>query len=244
MNAYDQSLSPFGPYYGCAAEIDPLAACETKFGVAYLMAGLPGQTEFAWPGPQALGMDLDHLLVESDAARFAELLGEIGGVRDENQVVLRGKTADQVRRGASPCLGGVIGWSWVRRDVVLSPRLAGCRGAFANRTLDATTDTLALDLRVAKAWELTGVTLDLGITLGGELLQERFETRGLAPTRTSLAAHVDAGGGLAVPLRDRLYLAAELAAQTHFLSIQDADGRSGPTARFAVRGLVVLGAWL
>jgi len=28
----------------------------------------------------------------------AELISEIGGVRDENQVVLRGKTADQVRR--------------------------------------------------------------------------------------------------------------------------------------------------
>ena len=104
---------------------------------------------------------------------------------------------------------------------------------------------LALDLRVAKAWDVAGLTLDLGIpTLGGELLQERFETRGLAPTRTSFAGHVDAGGGLAVPLGDRLYLAAELAAQTHFLSIEDADGMTGPTARFTVRGLVVLGAWL
>ncbi len=35
---------------------------------------------------------------ETDAARVAELLAEVGGVRDENQVVLRGKTADQVRR--------------------------------------------------------------------------------------------------------------------------------------------------
>jgi hypothetical protein len=35
---------------------------------------------------------------ESDAVRVAELLGEVGGVRDENQIVLRGKTADQVRR--------------------------------------------------------------------------------------------------------------------------------------------------
>ena len=35
---------------------------------------------------------------ESDAQRFADLLSEIGGVPSENQVVLRGKTADQVRR--------------------------------------------------------------------------------------------------------------------------------------------------
>src|SRR5262249_40904717 len=35
---------------------------------------------------------------ESDAQRFADLLGDVGGVPSENQVVLRGKSADQVRR--------------------------------------------------------------------------------------------------------------------------------------------------
>ncbi|HWU86720.1 MAG TPA: caspase family protein, partial [Kofleriaceae bacterium] len=35
---------------------------------------------------------------ESDAQRFADLLGDIGGVPVENQVVLRGRTAEQVRR--------------------------------------------------------------------------------------------------------------------------------------------------
>jgi hypothetical protein len=35
---------------------------------------------------------------ESDAQRFADLLADIGGVPGENQVVLRGNSADQVRR--------------------------------------------------------------------------------------------------------------------------------------------------
>src|ERR1044071_5925467 len=35
---------------------------------------------------------------ESDAQRFADLLGDVGGVPSENQVVLRGKSAEQVRR--------------------------------------------------------------------------------------------------------------------------------------------------
>ncbi|HET9988985.1 MAG TPA: caspase family protein, partial [Kofleriaceae bacterium] len=35
---------------------------------------------------------------ESDAQHVAELLGEVGGVPEENQVVLRGKSADQMRR--------------------------------------------------------------------------------------------------------------------------------------------------
>ncbi len=63
LNAFDELGPQLKSYYGCAPEIDVDAACETQFGVAYVMAGLPGQTEFSWPTGQALGMDLDHLLV-------------------------------------------------------------------------------------------------------------------------------------------------------------------------------------
>ncbi len=145
--------------------------------------------------------------------------------------------------GASPCLGGSIGATWVRSELALSPRLAGCRGSFANRTVDATTDALAVDLRVARAWDVGAVTVDLGITLGGELLQERFATRGLAPTRTTLAGHVDAGGGVSIALGGRMFGSIELAAQTHFFALADPGGSNG-VARFAARGILVLGAWL
>lgn len=42
---------------------DPALACETPFAIAYLLAGPPGQTDFLYPSPPALGMDLGHLLV-------------------------------------------------------------------------------------------------------------------------------------------------------------------------------------
>ena len=86
-----------------------------------------------------------------------EILGHVAGV-------FAGPAMQSaVIDGASPCLGGMIGAMWVRSDVTLSPRLTGCRGAFTNRTLDATTDAFAFDLRGARAWDLTGVTLDVGI---------------------------------------------------------------------------------
>lgn len=146
--------------------------------------------------------------------------------------------------GASPCLGFAVGWTFVRADLTLSPRLAACRGDFANRTLTATTDAFALDVRVAKAWDVSSFTVDLGITAGGELLQERFATRGIAPTRTSAAAHVDAGAGISLPVFSRGYAGAELSAQTHFFSVEEQEGARSMTARFAVRGLVVFGLWL
>lgn len=146
--------------------------------------------------------------------------------------------------GASPCLGLVAGWSFVRSDLTLSPRIAACRGEFTNQTLEATADALALDLRVAKAWDFSRATVDLGITIGGELLQQRFVTRGTAPTRTSAAGHIDAGAGVAVPLTSRTYLNLELAAQTHFFSVEEQDGVRQMTARFALRSLLAIGAWL
>jgi len=146
--------------------------------------------------------------------------------------------------GASPCLGVVAGWIYARADLTLSPRVAACRGAFSNSTLTAATDELAFDLRVAKAWDISAFSVDLGIAAGGELLQERFMTRGLAPTRTSTAGHIDAGAGLALPLGARMYVETEVAAQTHFFSIEDDAGTEHMTARFAMRVQLALGIWL
>jgi caspase domain-containing protein len=159
--------------------------------------------------------------------------GLFGGVAVQSTII----------SGASPCLGALAGWVWVRSDLTLSPRVHGCRGTFSNHALSAHTDLLALDLRVAKAWDLAGATLDLGVTAGAELLQERFDTRGTAPTRTSPAGHVDAGLGAVVPLRGAFYLTSELAVQTHFLSVEDDAGAHALTPRFAVRGMLAFGAW-
>jgi len=145
--------------------------------------------------------------------------------------------------GATPCFGAVAGATWATADVTWSPRVIGCRGTFTNDTLSARTYLAALDLRVAKAWDLSHVTVDLGVTAGGELLQERFTTRGIAPTRTSPAGHVDAGLGVLLPLHGWLYAATEVGVQTHFLSIEDQMGASHLTGRFAVRGMLVIGAW-
>ena len=146
--------------------------------------------------------------------------------------------------GASPCLGIHAGMLWVRSDLTLSPRVTACQGEFSNQTLDATTRAFALDLRVAKAWDVSRVALDLGVTAGAEVLDERFVSRGIAPPRTSPAAHVDAGGGALVALPGRFYVASEVAVQTHFLQIEDQAGARALAARFALRGVLAIGAWL
>lgn len=154
-----------------------------------------------------------------------------------------GAVASAIINGATPCLGATAGVSWATADVTWSPRVFGCRGTLANETLTARTDLLALDLRVAKAWDVSRLTVDLGVTLGGEIMQERFTTRGIAPTRTSPAGHIDAGFGILLPIHDRFYATSELGVQTHFFSIEDQMGDRGAVARFAVRGMISVGAW-
>ena len=146
--------------------------------------------------------------------------------------------------GASPCIGASLGLLWVRSDLTLSPRLSACQGEFANETLTATTTVLAVDLRVAKAWDVSRLTVDLGVTAGGEILDERFVTRGIAPARTSPAAHIDAGAGAHMALPSRFYVSTELSVQTHFFVIEDQAGDRALTGRFALRGVLALGAWL
>ena len=146
--------------------------------------------------------------------------------------------------GSSPCVGVLAGWMFVRSDLTLSPRVVACRGESSNRTLDATSDQLALDLRLSRSWDVgKRLSLDLGIAVGGELLQQRFDTRGIAPTRSSFAGHVDAGAGLSIPW-SRGFVAAELAAQTHIFSVEDQAGDRDLAARFAVRAVLAFGLWL
>ncbi len=145
--------------------------------------------------------------------------------------------------GASPCLGVLAGFAFVRHDLTLSPRVIGCRGEFENRTLTATTDLLAVELELAKAWDLSRFTVDVGVTGGGELLLERFDTRGTAPSRTSGGGFVGASAGLAYALAPRIHLGTELAAQTHFFSVEEQSGSRSLATRFVLRIALGIGGW-
>jgi hypothetical protein len=146
--------------------------------------------------------------------------------------------------GAGPCAGAMVGLVQVRSDLTLSPRVSACRGSFENETLSAVTTALSLDLRIAKAWDVSRFTVDVGVTAGARLLHERFTTAGEAPPRLSAAAHVDAGVGFLLPIGERWFTSAELAAQSHFFRVENEAGEHQLTARFAFAGLLAIGAWL
>lgn len=167
-----------------------------------------------------------------------EILGSVSGL------LVGPAVQSAIIDGSSPCYGALIGWMFVRSDLSISPRVVGCRGESSNRTLETTSDALAADLRLSRSWDVSRrLSLDLGVAIGAELLQQRFETRGIAPTRTSIAGHVDAGAGATMPW-SRGFVTAEVAAQTHFFSLEDQAGNRELVTRFAVRAVLAFGLWL
>ncbi|MBC7975503.1 MAG: hypothetical protein H7138_11010, partial [Myxococcales bacterium] len=136
------------------------------------------------------------------------------------------------------------GWTYVRADVTLSPRLGGCRSSFENRVVTATADAALAELRVSKVWDLPRVSLDLGVTGGAEILHERFETLGVAPPRTSIAGHLGVGVGLVLPIAGPVHLTGELAGQAHVFAVDNQDGGRHTVGRLTVRTIFGLGVWL
>ena len=64
------------------------------------------------------------------------------------------------------------------------------------------------------------MTVDVGLSVGGSLLRQTFETAGRAPARDSLGGRGAISFGLALPLGAGFELTAESAAETYLFHLQ------------------------
>jgi hypothetical protein len=139
--------------------------------------------------------------------------------------------------GASLCHGPFLGYAVDVRHFGVMPRLGVCRGGYDNEHLEATTDELDLELRLVKSWDLPVVTLGVGVGGGVSLLRQTFETRGAAPSRTTLAGEIVASVGLSVDLVWGVSAFADVEAQTYLFEQQSPEdrGQTSTDAFFALR---------
>jgi hypothetical protein len=145
--------------------------------------------------------------------------------------------------GGSPCHGLFAGYAVEMEQLSLIARAGACRGSLANQTLSADTDEADLELRLAHAWDLPLVTLDLGVAAGAALLRQRFDTRGQADDRTSAAGHFSAALGATVALVGGVYASADAAGQTYLFRKAEPDGGDPSLGTsFALRLTFALGA--
>jgi hypothetical protein len=97
---------------------------------------------------------------------------------------------------AEPCQGAFAGYAVHLQSVSAAARLAGCHSGFANDILRASSDAMGGELRLAHAWDLPVVSVDLGLAGGAWWLQQSFSTQGVAPARSSAAGSVALSIGL------------------------------------------------
>lgn len=117
-----------------------------------------------------------------------------------------------------PLLGYRIEW----RELSLYARLWGCRSGFENLGLEATTTEVALTAYGARAFDLGGVSLALGLGAGLDSMFQSFETRGSAPSRSALVPVLGILGNLSFGFADRFIAELDLHGETYFVNLQHA----------------------
>jgi hypothetical protein len=121
-------------------------------------------------------------------------------------------------------------------SLTVTPRLGWCRSGFANPGLQATVDQYDLELSAAHVRDLRVVSIALGLTVGGSLLVQRFQTQGIAPRRTTAALQLSPTVGIARDVGQRGYLFLLGSASTYLLSSESsATSRASFGPSFALR---------
>jgi hypothetical protein len=145
---------------------------------------------------------------------------------------------------SSACLGGFAGYAIELPHFGLRARASGCAGAFANHVLSAATTAWDVELTVLRAWDMRWLSLGLGLGGGATFWNQRFSTRGDAPSRSSASPFFAVSAGVGRDLGGGFKLALDVAAETHFLRLQHRDWEAPrTTVGFALRPTLRLGKY-
>lgn len=142
------------------------------------------------------------------------------------------KTA--LRNADGLCHGAFAGYMLHFESFSVGARLAGCHSGFANEVVEASVNEVGGELRALHGWDLPMVSAELGLALGGWLLHQSFESRGVAPSRSTPAASLGPLLGLRVDLGAGLSAIAESTLLTLLYAQHDGAGPSslGPHVAF------------
>jgi len=129
-----------------------------------------------------------------------------GEARANLSLELEGRVRGALLNGQRPCAGLAAGLAVALRPVTLVQRVGWCRSGFEQPGLAATTDQIDVELSVVHVWDLRGLSIDAGITVGATVFQQVFRTAGDAPARATAALQLAPSVAISRDLGDRGYL--------------------------------------
>lgn len=140
-----------------------------------------------------------------------------------------------MENAAIPCQGVFAGYALHLENLSAGARLAACRAAFSNDVLAASSNQLGGELRVAHAWDAPVVGVDLGLAVGGWVLEQKFSTRGVAPPRSTAAASAAFALGLRADIALGFSLFSETSVVSYVYPQEDAADAVSFGPHFALR---------
>lgn len=205
------------------------------------------------------GRGRDHLLegtfavkagvtfrVQSEELRrveYAQLVRKGGpGPRLAHGPFLLASVRSAIRGAELPCLGGGLGYALhFRHHLSVLPRAELCESGYENDALRASTREYGLGIATLLTADMAPLFVSFGLALSVQLSHQRFETRGLAPSRLSVAPYFGLVGALGIELGNGFQLAGDARLESYVLRVDAANHRSGWASDFAVRGSMIVG---
>jgi hypothetical protein len=172
-----------------------------------------------------------------DRTAYARLVRKgLGDVRTAPSLELEGRVRSALASEGRPCSGVGAGTSLALRALTLQARLGACWSGFSKGGLTATTEAWDLEVGATHAWDLRGVSVEVGMLVGGAVLRQTFRTGGVAPPRTSTALQLSPVATISHDLGARSYLFASAAAATYLYRLErSTDGTTSVEPSFALR---------
>jgi hypothetical protein len=178
--------------------------------------------------------------------RYARLVRKGGGPRSVQGPIVGYRLRTTLGSETGPCYGVTVGYGVELERLSVGGRVNACRASRETAAIEEHADELTASVRLAHAWDLPVLTVDLGAMAGGGVLRQTFTTAGQAPARLSATALIGIGGAISRELSSGFVLSLELAGVTYFYR-QQASAEPRPThlaATFAVEtALTVAKRW-
>ena len=225
-----------GPVAGEIARADRVRRLSVREGTYFVRGrGADALLEGEQRAPAGTTVTVDPARLERTA--YARLVRKgLGEARAAPSVELEWRTRAALASEGGPCSGVAAGTAVALRPFTLQVRLGACWSSFSEGGLSATTEAWDLEVGATHAWDLRGVSVELGMTVGGAVLRQTFRTAGVAPARTSAALQLSPVAAVSRDLGPRAYLFVSAAAATYFFRLEDsADGTTSVEPSFAMR---------
>jgi hypothetical protein len=225
-----------GPVVGEIGRADRVRRLNVRAGTYFVRGrGADVLYEGTQPAPAGATVAVEPSRLARTA--YARLVRKgLGDARAVASAEVEGRVRGALASEGRPCAGLAVGAAVALRPLSVQARLGACRSEFVEGGLTAETEAYDLELGATHAWDLPGVSLELGLAVGGALLRQRFRTSGVAPARTTAALQLSPVAAVSRDVGRRGYLFLSLSPATYLYRLEDSDdGTTSLRPSFALR---------